>query len=197
MIKINLLEQKKAPKLPMILGVDLTKISYRTLLGAIAFYFIAQMITSSIFTEELDLLKNKVSVRQNKLKKINKEIKANKKLKDQLENFKAQIAKINERAELVNKLLKEKGNPIHLLERLARNVPEDLWFDNLKISSSKEISIHGSALKYKSIGDFLRLANKSLFFGKTLFLEKSETKIDKKTKKRIESFRGKIVTYEP
>ncbi len=132
---------------------------------------------------------------------LKKDIGKNSNIEEQLEAFNRQIEKLKERSVQVEKIIDEKTNPLRLLERIARSIPEDLWLSFLEITEEKEISLSGYSNSYKSIGEFIQIANETPFFDKTLILSESKPEeITREGKKmRIETFKikGTIQTYEP
>ena len=118
---------------------------------------------------------------------------------DMLDAFDKQVESLKQRTGQVEKVINMKNNPKMLLERLARDVPEDVWFETLKISADSKITINGSSSSYKSIGTFITSSNDAAFFGKTLGLISSDTKSIKLDGQqvRIENFKveGKVLDY--
>ena len=123
-------------------------------------------------------------------KKLVQQNKTHAHLIDRMETYKKKEDQLKKRAEKINTLIKKKTNPQALLLRLAQNTPKDLWLNALKIDQSKNITIKGMSSSYKSIGDFLSMANASLFFGKTLKIINTTTLNDSagNGEKRLESF---------
>ena len=179
MIKINLIEQKKPFKMPVVLGIDLSTINLRLIIAAMVVSYMPGIFLYPDWEEEKVLKENKIKALNVRLRKIKRKIKKNSKAKLELEAFNLQVEKLKQRRSYVTQIVNLRSNPKKLLERLARNTPTDLWFEYLKIDSNKKIIISGSAFSYKDIGDFIISANDSQFFGKTLSLTDSETKKEK------------------
>ena len=198
MIEINLLQQKKQ-KSPGIFGIELTHLPIKKILAAFLLYLIVDYMAEEYTREELKKREDYVAKMRQESLEVSKEMRKNQKMKEELEQFNQQIEGIRKKSVLVDELIKKVANPKEILERLARNMNEDVWFDELMLNDKRELQISGEALAYKSIGDFLKLANASLFFGKSLRLTTSSTKFDKETNKRLEAFviTGKVSTYKP
>ncbi|MDC0255667.1 PilN domain-containing protein [Bacteriovoracales bacterium] len=179
MIKINLLEEKKPFKMPIILGIDFSQINLRLVAAAIIISYLPETFIYPDWEEERK--KEEVNIKRlNKsLKKLKRVIRKNSKAKLELEAFNKQVEILRERKNYVTQIVNLRSNPRKLLERLARNTPTDLWFEYLKIDGDRNIEILGSAFSYKDIGDFIISANESQFFGKTLSLTDSSTKKEK------------------
>ena len=179
MIKINLIEQKKPFKMPVVLGVDLSMINIRLIIAAIVVSYMPEIFLYPDWDNQRGLKENKIKSLNIKLRKIKRKIRKNSKAKLELEAFNLQVEKLKKRRSYVTQIVNLRSNPKKLLERLARDTPNDLWFEYLKIDREKKITISGSAFSYKDIGDFIISANESQFFGKTLSLTDSETKKEK------------------
>ena len=179
MIKINLIEQKKPFKMPVVLGVDLSMINIRLIIAAMVVSYMPEIFLYPDWDNQRGLKENKIKSLNVKLRKIKRKIRKNSKAKLELEAFNLQVEKLKKRRNYVTQIVNLRSNPKKLLERLARDTPTDLWFEYLKIDREKKIKISGSAFSYKDIGDFIISANESQFFGKTLSLTNSETKKEK------------------
>jgi len=207
MIEINLIEQKKHFKLPTVLGIDFAELNIKYLVVAVIIMYLPDLFLPDFYAEQLSVVNNNLNNINQKISKINKEIRSNDDVKKKLESFNQQVEKLKKRSQQVDQIIKTRTNPKKILERLARDIPEDVWLDRIEIKQDKSIIIEGGATSYKSIGNFISLANESTFFGKSLTLAKSSTKkLDEtKTKEktndqaRIEAFtiEGKIETYDP
>ena len=179
MIKINLLEQKKPFKMPVILGVDLSNLNLRLVAAALIVSFFPETFIYPDWEEERNKEEAKVKNFNKRLRKLRKIIRKNSKAKLELEAFNKQVEILKERKSYVTQIVNLRSNPKKLLERLARNTPSDLWFEYLSISSDRKIVISGSAFSYKDIGDFIISANESQFFAKSLSLTDSSTRKEK------------------
>ena len=177
MIKINLIEQKKPFKMPVVLGVDLSTINIRLIVAAVIVSYLPGIFLYPDWEEKKILNENKIKSLNIRLRKIKRKIRKNSKAKLELEAFNLQVEKLKQRRNYVTQIVNLRSNPKKLL-----------WFEYLKISSDKKIIISGSAFSYKDIGDFIISANDSQFFGKTLSLTDSETK--------KENIQGSLINLE-
>ena len=179
MIKINLLEEKKPLKIPIILGIDFSQLNLRLVAAAFIISWLPETFIYPDWEQERINEEKKLKILNKTLRRVKKIIKKNSKNKSELEAFGRQVEILKERKNYVIQIVNLRSNPRKLLERLARNTPNDLWFEYLKINKEKKILINGSAFSYKDIGDFIISANESQFFGKTLSLTDSTTKKEK------------------
>jgi hypothetical protein len=74
------------------------------------------------------------------------------------------------------KITKEISKNKKVLEKIARSIPEDLWFEQLKINENKDIFINGGAYSPRSIGEFITVLNDSPFFSNSLTPVRQENK---------------------
>ena len=201
MIEINLLEQKKQFKMPSVLGMDLTQLNIKMLGFAIVFAYIPEIFLVDYFDDqnkELDII---IEAKGKRITKYTKELSGSKEIQKKLKAFNQQVKKLKERSALVDKIFAQKTNPKRVLEKIARSVPEDLWFNTLVINEDKSLEIKGAANSYKSIGNFISLANDSAFFSSTLMMADSKTATEKVgvRETRVETFeiKGKVLTFDP
>ncbi|OFZ14348.1 MAG: hypothetical protein A2X86_05750 [Bdellovibrionales bacterium GWA2_49_15] len=201
MIEINLLEQKKPFKLPVIMGVDLAAVNYKAILLAFLLSYVPDWFLYPVWEEELQSVAKEKEILNEKLQKLEADVRGNDVVKKQLDLFNNQVAKLKERSTQVEQIIKQRTNPNKILERVARNIPEDMWLTELFVDGDRKVSIHGMSTSYKSIGNFIILLNESLFFGKSLTLSDSKTEEDKDegAGKRIEVFtiQGRVESYDP
>ncbi len=200
MIEINLLEQKKPLKIPIVLGVDLSKINYKLLLVGIILSYVPEYTYYPILAEEIVKKNVEITSLNEELGKLEADIKGNEAIKNQLDAFNKQVEKLKERSDQVEKIIKTRTNPRKILERIARNIPEDMWLNKMEIGKDKKVTFEGLSSSYKSIGNFIVLLNESLFFGKSITLADSRTEEDSTNKgRRLELFKiiGTIETFDP
>jgi len=199
MIEINLIQQKKPFKLPVILGIDLALINIKAVVVVFILYKVSFSYLTASWKKQYEQEEIQVKKLQQKLQGLKKETRGNESIKAMLDAFDKQVESLKERSVQVEKVINLKNNPKMLLERLARDIPEDVWFESIKLTPDNKISVDGRSGSYKSIGSFITNANDSAFFGKTLGLISSDTKQEKfdGQQVRIESFKveGKVIDY--
>lgn len=201
MIKINLIEQKKKFKAPVVLGIDLSKLPWKKLIIA---YLVATYPVSFLndyLQEDLSKDEEELSALNKKYQTLRREVKKQSNIKGQLLAFNEQIEKLKTRTEQVDKIIKVKTNPRYVLEKIARTTPDNVWFNSLEIDSEGTITITGGTDSYTSIGEFIVNLNDSPYFARTLQLSDSKTEEEdyQGTKYRVEKFtiKGHIDVYDP
>ena len=200
MIKINLLEQKKPFKMPVVLGIDLADLSWKGLAIVGILSFIPDFFIYPEWNKEVEEFQAKIVTLQNNNRKLQKELKKNSGVKERLAAFNKQVKKLQKRTVQVDLILKEKRNPSLIMEKIARKLPSDIWFNSFLIDEDKAITIQGGGILYKSIGDFISSAKSAGFFGQPLSLTESKTIEEGRAGEyRIQVFtiKGKIDKFDP
>ncbi len=186
--------------MPVVLGVDLAKINYKKIIIAIVISYLPEYLYYPTMVDEVTAKNAEIESLKQELAKIQADIKGNEAVKNQLEAFNKQVERLKERSEQVEKIIKTRTNPRKIMERIARNMPEDMWLKTLEISKDKKMTMDGLSSSYKSIGNFIVLLNESSFFGKSVTLADSKTEEDAAQKtRRLEFFKivGTVDSYDP
>ena len=200
MIKVNLLEQKAPFKMPVVLGIDFADLNLKALAFVMLLSFVPEWFVYPVWKADFEKVTEELVQLRTQYTKLNKELKGNKDIKDRLEAFNKQVAKLQTRSVQVDLILQEKRNPGLLMEKLARRVPKDIWFDSFLIEEDKTIVIKGGGVLYKSIGDFISNANSAGFFDQPLSLSESKTVEEEPgSNYRIQEFTisGRIDKFDP
>lgn len=176
MIELNLLEKKEPIKLPTVMGIDLNIISIPMLAFSVVFWYLPGYIVRSYYegagaeeTKAIEELKAKNE-------KLKLEISKNGAIKETLKAYQTQVEKLKARSNQVDEILKLRTNPKKILEKIARSIPDDIWFDFLKINDKNEITISGGAYNSRSLGEFITIINDSPFFAGSITPTKQENK---------------------
>lgn len=200
MIKINLLEQKKPFKMPVVLGIDFADLSIKGLVIVGLLSFIPDLFLYPSWIEEIKVLQTQINVLQSNNRKLQRDLKKNTGVKEKLAAFNKQVEKLQKRSVQVDLILKEKRNPSLVMEKIARKLPSDIWFNSFIIDEDKTIEIKGGGILYKSIGDFISSVNSAGFFDQPLSLTESKTLEEGRNGEyRIQVFtiKGKIDKFDP
>jgi Tfp pilus assembly protein PilN len=200
MIELNLLEKKKAVKLPSIVGIDLNLINFKMLGVALFLYYIPTYFIENYMEDMLNTEQVVIDELTTQNNKISKEIAKTSNIKNQLDAYNTQVGKLKTRSAQVDEILKIKTNPKKVLEKIARSIPDDLWFNSLKINENKEVVITGGSYTSRSIGEFINVTNDSPFFAGSISPTKQEMKQDS-TEGNVDSYeefelKGKIQNYD-
>ncbi|MDD4976024.1 MAG: PilN domain-containing protein [Bacteriovorax sp.] len=176
MIELNLLEKKQPLRLPSVLGLDLNVLNFKMIGLALFIYYIPEIFVHNHFENKIKEEEETLRTITSDSDKITKEIGKNTNIKAQLEAYNKQVEKLKARSAQVDEILKIRTNPKKVLEKIARSIPEDLWFDQLKINENKDVVIIGGSYSPRSIGEFITVINDSPFFANSITPLKQENK---------------------
>lgn len=200
MIELNLLEKKQPLRLPVVLGVDLNNLNFKMIGFALFIYYVPEIFVHNYFEEKVSTENSVLEQLKTENQKITNEIGKNQNIKAQLDAYNKQVEKLKGRSAQVDEILKIRTNPKKILEKIARSIPDDLWFDELKINENKDISITGGAYTPRSIGEFITIINDSPFFANSISPTKQENKQEildgVSTSYETFELKGKIKNYE-
>ena len=200
MIELNLLEKKEPLRLPVMLGVDFNALNFKMLGLAIVIYYVPEIFVRGMFDHQLKSEEETYQSILSEAQKIEAEIGKKTNTKTQLEAYNKQVEKLKARSTQVDEILKIRTNPKKILEKIARSIPEDLWFDSLKIDEKSDVTISGGADSPRSIGEFITIINDSPFFGNSITPVKQESRNENLdgVPMNVEVFelKGKIKNYD-
>lgn len=200
MIELNLLEKKQPLVLPTVLGVDLNNLNLKMLGVALVLYYMPGVVVSQLFDEKIAETNAVLSGLNAQNAKLQSAINKDADIKNQVDAYKEQVGRLQKRSNQVDEILKTRTNPKKILEKIARSIPEDVWFDSMSISDSNEVIISGGSYSPRGIGEFITAINDSPYFGGTITPSKQENKresLDGITT-NFEAFelKGKIINYD-
>lgn len=200
MIELNLLEKKKPLVLPTVLGVDLNTISLKMLAFSIVIYYTPDIIVPAMYEEKTQQAQEALTRATEQNTKIKAAIFQDKDIKTQLDAYKVQVTRLQSRSSQVDEILKTRTNPKKILEKIARSIPEDVWFDELNINSKNEVIIAGGSYSPRAIGEFITAINDSPYFGGSVTPSKQENKQENLdgalTSYEVFELRGRIINYD-
>lgn len=201
MIKVNILGKAEGFKLPTVVGIDFSQLSIRGFISVILLWYVADYAVFETWNAEIFQLQEKNRMVQDNINQVQDTISKNAGIKAQIEEFKAQFERLKNRREQVDKIFQTRSNPYRVLERLARNIPDDAWFDSIKFTEDKKVILEGAAISHRSIGNLITVANESSYFGKSLYIKDTSTVEEDygNTKRRVEKFviEGNVVSFDP
>lgn len=187
MIELNLLERKAPLKLPIVLGVDLNTLNFKLLGLAFVVYYVPGIYYESEWDAEIAKTQEENQSLVVQEQQIQSELGDKGDIREQLDGYNKQVEKLKERSLQVDAILKERSNPRAVLEKIARSMSDEIWIDNLSLTSNKELLIIGGAYtpqgtaSYRVIGQFVNLLNDSPFFNGTVTISsqnQQESEID-------------------
>ena len=200
MIELNLLEKKQPFVLPTVLGIDLNVINLKMLAIALVIYYLPGTINGIIFDDKINENQEQMDqlVRQNNI--LSAEITKDADIKAQVDAYKSQVVRLQKRSTQVDEILKNRTNPKKILEKIARSIPDDVWFNGLEINEKNEILIRGGAYTPRSIGEFISVINDSPYFGGSITptMQENKKEVIDGISTNYESYelKGKIINYD-
>ena len=174
MIEINLLEQKKPFKLPVTLGVDLATINYKMLILTFLLSYVPGWFLYSDWGAELQEEKAVISGLKAKERALRKKLTGQKDITAKLKAYNKQIEVLKKRSEQVESIIQKRSDIKSPLERLSRDIPNDMWFTGLTIEKNN-ITIEGSSYSFKSISSLVNKLNSSVFYNRSMEVVDSKT----------------------
>nr|BDT26668.1 PilN domain-containing protein [Bacteriovorax sp. HI3] len=200
MIELNLLEKKQPLVLPTVLGIDLNNLNLKMLGVAFVIYYMPSFVGSYMFDDKMNEVRATLEQVTAQNAKIAKSIEKDNDIKLQVEAYKGQVKRLQDRSVQVDEILKTRTNPKKILEKIARSIPEDVWFESMVINDKNEVSIKGGSYTPRAIGEFITSINDSPYFGGSIIPSVQENRretLDGITT-NYESFelKGKIINYD-
>ncbi|MBC7429269.1 MAG: PilN domain-containing protein [Bacteriovorax sp.] len=200
MIELNLLDKKQPLVLPTVLGVDLNTINIKMLIVSIVIYYMPDIAVHQLFSEKTVVANESLTLLTSQNNKLRNEISKDSNIKALVDAYKLQVRKLQTRSTQVDAIFKNRTNPKKILEKIARSIPEDLWFDVMTINDKNEIQINGGSYSPRAIGEFITTINDSPYFSGSITPAKQENKKENldgipTSFERFE-LRGKITNYD-
>jgi Tfp pilus assembly protein PilN len=200
MIELNLLEKKQPVVLPTILGIDLNNLNLKMLGVALVIYYLPSVIVSSVYSERTTQAEEALQTLTSQATKIKAELDKDANIKSQVDAYKLQVSKLQSRSTQVDEILKTRTNPKKILEKVARSIPEDVWFNRMSINEKNEISIEGGSYTPRAVGEFITNINDSPYFGGSVTPVRQENRKDNldgvSTNYEVFELKGKIINYD-
>ena len=80
------------------------------------------------------------------------------------EEYTAQKELLAQKIDLITELKKRQDVPVHIMDQVSRNLPDNLWLESVS-ADSKQVRIIGKATTYNAVSNFYRNLNDAGFFG--------------------------------
>jgi len=188
MIELNLLEKKQPVVLPTVLGIDLNSLNLKMLGVALVIYYLPGVVVSTLYADKTAEAEANLQALVTENTQLKASIDKDTNIKSQVDAYKSQVIKLQSRSSQVDEILKSRTNPKKILEKVARSIPEDVWFTRMAINDKNEISIEGGSYTPRAVGEFITNINDSPYFGGSI------TPVSQENKK--EALDGVITSYE-
>lgn len=81
----------------------------------------------------------------------------------QVQQFEAQRAQLQQRVALIEELRKGQNGPVHLLDEISRSLPDSMWLVELK-QIGADVTIDGQCTSLTALSDFVGSLEASTYF---------------------------------
>jgi Tfp pilus assembly protein PilN len=200
MIELNLLEKKQPVALPTVLGIDLNNLNLKMLGLALVIYYLPGVVVSTIYLDRTTQAEDVLQTLTMQNDKLKNELEKNANVKSQVDAYKLQVGRLQSRSTQVDEILKTRTNPKKILEKVARSIPEDVWFEKMVINEKNEITIEGGSYTPRAIGEFITNINDSPYFGGSVTPVRQENKKENLdgvlTSFETFELKGRIINYD-
>jgi len=150
MIEINLLPVRAARRRESI-RFQLTMF----VLTLIVVFTLMAVLSASANKRARDV-KSKLKVTQERIKELDEKV-------GEIEEYKQQSAKLDQKLAVISDLKKGRLRAVHILDALSELTPEKVWIESLD-KSGKGIKITGVALDNETIANFMDKLGRSQYF---------------------------------
>ncbi|MDE0886539.1 MAG: PilN domain-containing protein [Myxococcota bacterium] len=150
MLEINLLAHREAKRL-----ADVRESIVILLLGLVA------VGLGIIFVD--GRIESQIAVGQATVRQLEAEIEGYRSQEEQVAAFKKRKAELENKLEVIRGLERARTGPVMMLDQLADETPERLWFTTLSTEDGR-ILLKGASLDNVVVADFLRALNRSKYF---------------------------------
>ena len=160
MIKINLLAERKAPKVKASSGVKMEGMGSGSNVLLIGILVVGVLVAGGwwwMLDSSVNEWKDQLVQDDAELKRLEGAIKKS-------EEFEAQKALLSRKINLITDLKKQQAVPVHILDQMSENLPEFLWLDSMT-AKDNQITISGKATTYTAVSNFYSNLTESGFFG--------------------------------
>lgn len=186
MIKINLSTAQKQLDMTNVGGFDFTKIKIKAVALAIIILYAPDFFLIPMWEQERIDKQSLVDSTTTELSSLKRKIGQAAELEKQIQDLKEQERILTEKLAVVKQILSEKRNPSSLLIYLAKNIPREVWVNEM-VFVNDELKIMGESLDYASIGKFLESVKSSVFI-REASVTKSESIVRESDRMRVERF---------
>jgi Tfp pilus assembly protein PilN len=183
MIKINLSTSNTSGDFG---GLDFSKIKIKLVLIALVAIYVPDFTLFEIWTNSLAEKNAELVAKRTSLSALKQQVAENKNFDKQIKELKAQEENFHKKLIAVKEAINFKKNPSSLLLYIAKNIPPELWINELSINENTMV-IKGESLDYNSIGVFVTSLKSSVFI-KDSNIVSTQNAVRESDKKRIESF---------
>lgn len=136
-------------------------------------------------SQQMDQLKLQQAQSQQRLVKIQNEVKVKKTEIESLAHLETEAKELEERLKVLKRLSKDRLRLVKALDYIQNITPERVWLTNLKYDKGK-MAILGMSVTDDDMSEFVRSLENSIYFSDVILTQAKEAKSDKGTFKSFE-----------
>lgn len=190
MIETNLfLKQSKLGSSAHMAGLDFSAFNWKFFLIALLCLGIPNLLQEYVWKDELAVYDNQLKDIQQQRKKNNQKLQQVEVLKKQAEEYNKDLELLQSRMVIVQNIISKNRNPLDLFIYISKNIPEEVWIDEIKITDGHFL-LSGKAAEENKVGVFFDSLKNSIFFSdKGIDIVEIRTENDNKSNQRFQVFR--------
>ena len=161
MIKINLLAEKKQAKS----GNAPAALKFENVGSGVNLMLAGIVVVGLIFAGGWWwMLGGEVAEKEERDREAKVELERLAEIRKKGEEYTAQKELLAQKIDLITELKKRQDVPVHIMDQVSRNLPDNLWLESV-IADSSQVRIVGKATTYNAVSNFYRNLSDAGFFG--------------------------------
>ncbi len=188
MIEINLQPQTKTLDITNVGGFNLSLINVKMLVLGLILVYVPEPIMESQYTDQFATIDSTLSQINSEQRKLKKKLRALSNLKKEVDELELLEKQLQEKIQVVNKIVNLRVNPFKILNYIAQNTPKDVWLTKL-VLNREQVELYGRTLSLKGTSDFIQNLKSGIYFdGSIDYSDYEEPK--REGEKAEEKFKG-------
>jgi type IV pilus assembly protein PilN len=136
---------------------------------------------------------SEISATQRRIQALQVQLAQYKPQQDQVAQFKAKKAEIEQKLRVIEKLEHSRSGPVHIMDELASRIPERVWLTDLNADNG-QIELTGMSLDNELVALFLTGLNDSPYFAN---VELEETELKQMDELKLNTFKIRASLESP
>jgi type IV pilus assembly protein PilN len=138
-------------------------------------------------------VQGQISATQRRVQALQAQLAQYKPQQDQVAQFKAKKAEIEQKLRVIEKLEHSRSGPVHIMDELASRIPERVWLTDLNADNG-QIELTGMSLDNELVALFLTGLNDSPYFAN---VELEETELKQMDELKLNTFKIRASLQSP
>lgn len=193
MIEINLSPKSKKASLNNIGGLDLSLLNVKMLLLAFIVLYIPEGYIADYFDTQIKSVESFQLNLRKKLRELQAEVRSMEIIEKQANALRDQEIILARKLKVAREVIGKRQNPYQVLQYIAENTPENIWFSYLSVQD-RTLVIRGYSKDFSSISKFLESLKSSIFFSNDVFYSSPQT--EKKSRFEVFEIKANIVSFK-